>query len=227
MIAESSLGAHGEPPETYKIAMENNNELIDASCPVVLKLQNHIREGSMEMNDKDGQIVIYGKEGHAEVNGHVGQTLNSAIIINHDEDLDKIDYTKPIRLYSQTTQSAEGYENLIAEIKNRILKANDGKEVDFIAHNSICNQVSNRAPQLLKFSTQFDVIVFVSGKKSSNGLYLFEICKSVNSNSYFISDLTDIKNEWFVNAKTVGVCGATSTPIWLMEEVAKKIRENN
>ncbi len=217
------IRAHGEPPETYRTAMENNIELIDASCPVVLKLQNRIRLGFEEMNSKNGQIVIYGKDGHAEVNGLVGQTLKYAIIINDEKDLDKIDYTKPIRLYSQTTQSIEGYENVIAEIKNRILKTNNGMEGDFIAHNSICNQVSNRSPQLLKFALQFDVIVFVSGKKSSNGLYLYEICKSANKNSYFISDVSELKKDWFVIMKTVGVCGATSTPMWYMEQVAKRI----
>lgn len=217
------IRAHGEPPETYRTAMENNIELIDASCPVVLKLQNRIRLGFEEMNSKNGQIVIYGKDGHAEVNGLVGQTLKYAIIINDEKDLDKIDYTRPIRLYSQTTQSIEGYENVIAEIKKRILKANNGLDGDFIAHNSICNQVSNRSPQLLKFASQFDVIVFVSGKKSSNGLYLYEICKSANKHSYFISDVSELKKEWFANMKTVGVCGATSTPMWYMEQVAKTI----
>jgi 4-hydroxy-3-methylbut-2-en-1-yl diphosphate reductase len=218
------IRAHGEPPETYRTALENNIELIDASCPVVLKLQNRIRLGFEEMDRKKGQIVIYGKDGHAEVNGLVGQTLKHAIIINYEKDLDRIDYTKPIRLYSQTTQSIEGYENVITEIKKRILKVNNGKEGDFIAHNSICNQVSNRSPQLKTFASQFDVIVFVSGKKSSNGLYLYEICKSANKNSYFISDVSELKKEWFADMKTVGVCGATSTPMWFMEQVADIIR---
>ena len=236
------IRAHGEPPETYKTAMENDIELIDASCPVVLKLQNRIHLGFEEMQRKNGQIVIYGKYGHAEVNGLVGQTIKSkiksqksktlniksnntysAITINDEKDLDKIDYTRPIRLYSQTTQSIEGYENMIAEIRKRILKFNNGKEGDFIAHNSICNQVSNRSPQLRKFASEFDVIIFVSGRKSSNGLYFYEICKLANDNSYLISDVSELKKKWFVNAKTVGVCGATSTPMWQMEQVAKAV----
>lgn len=217
------IRAHGEPPETYRIAIENNIELIDASCPVVLKLQNRIRLGNEEMSSKDGQIVIYGKMGHAEVNGLVGQTLDKAIIINNENDLDAIDYSKPIRLYSQTTQSIKGYEKMINEIKSRINKANPDKESDIIANETICNQVSNRTPQLKTFSTQYEVIVFVSGKKSSNGLYLYEICKASNPNSYFVSDATELKKEWFKNVSNVGVCGATSTPMWFMEEIANLI----
>lgn len=218
------IRAHGEPPETYKTALENNIELIDASCPVVLKLQNQIRLGFEEMDKKNGQIVIYGKENHAEVNGLVGQTLENAIIINSETDLDKIDFSKPIRLYSQTTQSKDGYENIIAEINKRFLKHNPDNQADFIAHNTICNSVSNRAPQLKKFATQFDVIIFVSGKKSSNGLYLYEICKSSNPNTHFISDDSELRTEWFKDAENIGVCGATSTPMWYMEQVAEVLR---
>jgi 4-hydroxy-3-methylbut-2-en-1-yl diphosphate reductase len=217
------IRAHGEPPETYKIALENSIELIDASCPVVLKLQNQIRLGNEEMHDKDGQIVIYGKDGHAEVNGLVGQTLETAIIINNENDLDTIDYSKPIRIYSQTTQSIRGYEKMIQEIKTRIDKANPEKETDFIANETICSQVSNRTPQMKTFASQYEVIVFVSGKKSSNGLYLYEICKTTNPNSYFVSDAGELQKEWFKNVSSVGVCGATSTPMWFMEEIADKI----
>lgn len=217
------IRAHGEPPETYRIAIENNIELIDASCPVVLKLQNRIRLGNEEMLQKNGQIVIYGKMRHAEVNGLVGQTLEKAIIINNEKDLDAIDYSKPIRLYSQTTQSIIGYEKIINQIKARIRKANPAQEADIIANETICNQVSNRTPQLKTFSSQYEVIVFVSGKKSSNGLYLYEICKAANPNSYFVSDATELKREWFDNVSNVGVCGATSTPMWFMEEIADLI----
>jgi 4-hydroxy-3-methylbut-2-en-1-yl diphosphate reductase len=217
------IRAHGEPPETYKIAIENNIELIDASCPVVLKLQNRIRLGNEEMMEDEGQTVIYGKEGHAEVLGLVGQTLQKAIIINNEKDLDKIDYSKPIRLYSQTTQSIKSYEKMINEIQARILKTNPQRESDFIANETICSQVSNRSPQLQTFSAQHEVIVFVSGKKSSNGIYLYGICKAANPNSYFVSDSSELQKEWFDNIQTVGVCGATSTPMWVMEEIANLV----
>ncbi len=221
------IRAHGEPPETYKIAVENNLELIDASCPVVLRLQNRIRIGFDEMLKKGGQIVIYGKEGHAEVNGLVGQTKGRAIIINNNKDLDKIDYTKPIRFYSQTTQNTHEFNRLQQEIKRRIKAANIAYESDFIANDTICSQVSNRFPRLKGFTKKHDVVIFVSGKKSSNGLFLYEVCKSQNSNSHFISDQKELKKEWFFNVKTVGICGATSTPMWLMEKIAEIIIKNH
>ncbi len=222
--AKVLIRAHGEPPETYRIALANNLQLIDASCPVVLKLQNLIRKGAKEMEEQKGQIVIYGKEGHAEVNGLVGQALNNAIIVNNDNDLEKIDFSKPIRFYSQTTQPIDGFARLIGILKARIKQNNPDKEPDFYAHNSICSQVSHREPGLKEFAAKHDVIVFVSGKKSSNGLFLFEVCKSINPKSYWISEKNEIQKEWFNNAHNAGVCGATSTPMWLMEEVAAFIR---
>jgi 4-hydroxy-3-methylbut-2-enyl diphosphate reductase len=217
------IRAHGEPPETYKIALENNLELIDASCPVVLKLQNRIRLGFEEMQKKNGQIVIYGKEGHAEVNGLVGQTFGKAIIVNTDKDLDKIDYSMPVRFFSQTTQPIVGFKDLIKGIEKRY-KQNGNSEPDFIPYNTICSQVSHKEPHLKKFASEHDVILFVSGKKSSNGLFLYEVCRIINPKTYFISVKEDIKQEWFKNEKTVGVCGATSTPMWLMEEIAESVR---
>ncbi|NTW33896.1 MAG: 4-hydroxy-3-methylbut-2-enyl diphosphate reductase, partial [Bacteroidetes bacterium] len=205
------IRAHGEPPETYKIALENNLELIDASCPVVLKLQNRIRIGYEEMQKKGGQIVIYGKEGHAEVNGLVGQTLGNAIIVSEDADLDKIDYSKPLRFYSQTTQPVMGFQKMINGIKARFEKSGKNENPDFIPYNTICNQVSHREPRLKKFAAEHDVIIFVSGKKSSNGLFLYEVCHSINHRTYFISDKNDLKRSWFKDVKSVGVCGATST----------------
>jgi len=206
------IRAHGEPPETYRIALENNIELIDASCPVVLKLQNRVRNAYEE----DSQIVIYGKPGHAEVNGLIGQTHQEAIIVTKEEDLDKIDFSRPISLFSQTTKSTEGFYKIKSLIEAR---ANG-----FKANDTICRQVSNRDPQLRIFSTQYDVVIFVSGKKSSNGKVLYEVCKSINPRSYFISDLKEIEPFWFENCQSVGICGATSTPMWLMEEVADAIR---
>lgn len=219
------IRAHGEPPETYRIALENNIELIDASCPVVLKLQSRIRNGYEQMKAIQGQIVIYGKEGHEEVNGLVGQTNNTAIIVNHEADLNKIDYTKPIRFFSQTTQSTDGFQKMKNGIENRIGEIYDKTPFDFISYDTICRQVANRVPQLRHFSKKHDVILFVSGKKSSNGLFLFEVCKRNNINTYLISSKDELNVLWMKNAKTVGVCGATSTPRWLMEEIASIVKE--
>lgn len=218
------IRAHGEPPETYRIALENNLELIDASCPVVLKLQNRIRTGDEEMRKSDGQIVIYGKEGHAEVNGLVGQTTGKTIIVNGDDDLDKIDYSKPVRFYSQTTQPTDGFGDMINGILRRY-KAVGNDDPDFIPYNTICSQVSHKEPRLKKFSMDHDVVIFVSGRKSSNGLFLYNLCLSINPRTYFISLKTELKGEWFENVHSVGVCGATSTPMWLMEEVADEIKK--
>ena len=217
------IRAHGEPPETYKLALENNIELIDASCPVVLKLQNRIRLGYSEMLKKNGQIVIYGKKGHAEVNGLVGQTSENAIILNNENDLDKIDFSRSIYFYSQTTQSTGGYEKMVKDIQKRIDEKGSGSKIEFIANDTICRQVSHREPQMREFASKYEVIIFVSGKKSSNGIYLYEVCSSVNPNTYMISSVSEISSEWFENINTIGVCGATSTPMWLMEEVAEYI----
>jgi 4-hydroxy-3-methylbut-2-enyl diphosphate reductase len=219
------IRAHGEPPETYKIALENNIQLIDASCPVVLKLQNKIRLGYDDCLNKEGQIVIYGKEGHAEVNGLVGQTKGKAIIINSEKDIDKIDFSKPIFLFSQTTQSKDGFQKLKNKIEELILK-NGGKSINtFLSVDSICRQVSNREPQLKKFATEYQVIIFVSDEKSANGIFLFNVCKSVNPNTYLISQISELKKEWFKNVKSVGISGATSTPMWLMKNIANAIRK--
>jgi len=218
------IRAHGEPPETYRIAVENNIELIDASCPVVLKLQNRIRKGFDDMKKTNGQIVIYGKEGHAEVNGLLGQTLNHAIIVNSEDDINKIDLSKPVFFYSQTTQSTEGFQKIISIIRQRI-EANK-IPIRFVANDTVCRQVSNRGPQLRKFATDHEVIIFVSGKKSANGIYLYKVCLKVNAKTYMISDKDELNSAWFKNVKSVGICGATSTPMWLMEDVADEIHTN-
>ncbi len=215
------IRAHGEPPETYQMAMENNIELIDASCPVVLKLQNRVKNAFDQVDEKDGQIVIYGKPGHAEVIGLTGQTKNKAIVVTEEADLDKIDFTKPVTLFSQTTKSTKGFYQLKAQIEERI-KAHQGEEIKevFNANDSICRQVSNREPQLLRFSSKHDVILFVSGKKSSNGKALYGVCKANNERSYFVEDEQEINLEWLRPTDSVGICGATSTPRWLMERIA-------
>ena len=219
------IRAHGEPPETYQIALNNNIELIDASCPVVLKLQNRIKHAYDKMVARNGQIVIYGKEGHAEVIGLTGQTNREAIIISDVNDLHKIDYSRPVTLFSQTTKSTKGFYHIKDEIERRMQEASNEtlEEIDFDANDSICRQVSNREPQLSKFSQEHDVILFVSGKKSSNGKALYNLCKSINERSYFISSQDEIDLDWFQGGDSVGVCGATSTPMWLMESVANFI----
>jgi 4-hydroxy-3-methylbut-2-enyl diphosphate reductase len=214
------IRAHGEPPETYRLAIENNIELIDASCPVVLKLQHRVKNAFDKMEREKGQIVIYGKKGHAEVIGLTGQTLEKAIVVMEDADLEKIDYNRPITLFSQTTKSTKGFYALSAKIEEKI-KAAKGEltEVDFNSNDSICRQVSNREPQLQRFAQENDVILFVSGKKSSNGKALYQVCLSENPRSYFIESEEEIDQDWFQQAERVGICGATSTPMWLMEQV--------
>jgi len=218
------IRAHGEPPETYRIALKNNLQLIDASCPIVLNLQNEIRYGFHEIQEKGGQIVIYGKEGHAEVNGLRGQTMGKAIVIGSENDLDKIDFKKPVHLYAQTTKSIEGFHDIVEKIRSGMEHANPGNPVDFRWNDTICRQVSNRSGKLREFAAKFDVVIFVSGKKSSNGMILYHECKEINPDTYLVSGREDLQEEWFKNASYVGVCGATSTPMWLMEEVAAQIR---
>jgi 4-hydroxy-3-methylbut-2-en-1-yl diphosphate reductase len=226
--------AHGEPPSTYQLALENNIRLIDASCPVVLKLQHRVRgamNGPGAATDEDIQIVIYGKEGHAEVNGLVGQTGGKAIVISGPDDLDQLDYSRPIQLFSQTTKSTAKFYTLKAEIERRIAahqtsqseaESSTGPK-PFKANDTICRQVSNREPQLDAFARAYDVIVFVAGRKSSNGKVLFEVCRAANPRTHFVSSPAEVASEWFDGAASVGICGATSTPMWLMEEVQKSI----
>jgi 4-hydroxy-3-methylbut-2-enyl diphosphate reductase len=215
------IRAHGEPPETYQTAIQNNIELIDASCPVVLKLQNRVRTSFEEVKETNGQVVIYGEPGHAEVNGLVGQTNGEAIIVTGENDLDKIDYNRPVYLFSQTTKSTAGFQKIQEAIEKRVHDFRGVREVgELIANDTICRQVSNREPQLERFAARFDVVVFVSGKKSSNGKALFEVCKRVNPKTYFISEVSEIQDFWFEEAQEIGICGATSTPMWLMEDVA-------
>ena len=215
------IRAHGEPPETYDYANKNNIELIDATCPVVLTLQEKVKKSYDSTIDLQGQIVIYGKKGHAEIEGLNGQTNQSAIIIESIAEIDKIDTTKPVSLYSQTTKRIEDFYQVAGLLKS---KMQPGVQVEI--KDTICRQVSNRVPNLKIFSKNYDLILFVAGKKSSNGQYLFSICKEENPNSYIVSRTDEIKREWFSGINSVGISGATSTPIWLMEEVANWVNTN-
>ncbi len=221
------IRAHGEPPSTYQTAIENNIELIDASCPVVLKLQHRVR-GSFDeiLENGEGQIVIYGEQGHAEVNGLVGQTEGKAIVVKTEEDLAQVDFSKPIRFFSQTTKSTAGFEKMEQMLQERIVKQKGSlEENDFVTNDTLCRQVSNREPHMRRFAIEYDVVIFVSGKKSSNGKALYSVCKATNDRSYFISSPDELDFSWLVNADKVGICGATSTPLWLMEEVKNKIEK--
>ena len=201
------IRAHGEPPSTYQLAVENNLELVDASCPVVLKLQNRIKNSY----DRNEHIFIYGKHGHAEVEGLLGQTNNNAVVFQDFDEL-KLDETPDnITLYSQTTKSTSKFY----EIKSRFEQAGISVNV----HDTICRQVSNRDQELRNFSKCFNAIVFVSGTKSSNGKVLYNICKENNPNTYFVSNPTELDPKYFTEGGSIGVCGATSTPMWLMEKV--------
>lgn len=220
------IRAHGEPPETYEIAIQNNIELVDASCPVVLKLQNRVKNAYDLTKKKDGQLVIYGKPGHAEVIGLTGQTNNEAIIVMSDEDLDKVDFSRPITLFSQTTKSTKGFYHLKSVIEKRIEKEGLLSISEFNSNDSICRQVSNREPNMEKFSAKHDVILFVAGKKSSNGKALYNVCLSHNERSYFIESEKDLDLSWIKPEDSVGICGATSTPNWLMEQVAAFLKDN-
>jgi len=217
--AKVLLRAHGEPPETYMIARENNIEIIDATCPVVLRLQKRIRQGYLADSDKEKQIVIYGKSGHAEVLGLVGQTDGKAIVIEKAEEAKKLDLNKSIRLFSQTTKSLDEFQEIVEYFKQHI-----SPEATFEYYDTICRQVANRMPKLREFAATHDLIVFVSGKKSSNGKMLFEECLKVNANSHLIDNEKEIDPSLLQNVKSIGVCGATSTPKWLMEKIYNHIR---
>tara|TARA_B100000700_G_C15034372_1_gene852117 strand:+ start:586 stop:1461 length:876 start_codon:yes stop_codon:yes gene_type:complete len=221
------IRAHGEPPSTYKIAMENNIELLDASCPVVLKLQHQIKDGYKKVAEIDGQIVVYGKKGHAEVVGLLGQIQGDATLVSSISDLDQLDFNKPIYMYSQTTKSPKEYLNIKREIERRRAVIGINDPLEFVVNDTLCRQVSGREPQLKKFAEKHDVVIFVSGKKSSNGKMLYESCKNENSSTYFISDVNEINFDWFSSSNSVGICGATSTPLWLMEKVSDYICKKN
>lgn len=213
------IRAHGEPPSTYEYARENNITLVDATCPVVLKLQQRVKKAAEAMREENGQVVIFGHQGHAEITGLSGQTNDEAIIIDHPDDLKKLDSSRPVVVFSQTTKSVEDFKKLT----QNILGQSGTGRVE--THDTICRQVSNRVPHLEKFAARFDVVIFVGGLRSSNAQVLFDVCKKYNSRSYFVSSPEELRPDWFSGAETAGICGATSTPQWLMEKVAEKIRQ--
>lgn len=217
------IRAHGEPPETYKKAASMGIELIDASCGVVKRLQQKVKRAADEMELKKGQVVIFGKPGHPEVTGLLGQTAGEGILVSSLQDLGKLDMARPVRLFSQTTMDGRSFELLEEAIENQMRKKNANP--DFTSSNTICRYVSRRIPAMKEFALQSEVIIFVSGRESSNGKKLYKICKEVNPRTYFISETGEIERNWFSNVSTVGITGAASTPQWLMEELAEKIRK--
>ena len=205
------LRAHGEPPSTYEMARENDIEIIDATCPVVLQLQRRIKKQYDAC--PEAQIVIFGKPGHAEVLGLVGQTESKAIVIANVEEVKRLDFTRDIYLYSQTTKSLDEFHRIIEYIQEHI-----SPEATFKSFDTICRQVANRMPNISAFATRHDLVLFVCGRKSSNGKVLYNECKSVNPNSHLIEGPEEIQKEWLEGVRTIGICGATSTPKWLMEQ---------
>ena len=218
--AKVLLRAHGEPPVTYQIAKKNNLTLIDASCPVVLKLQSRIKKAYLAAPGDDTQIVIYGKKGHAEVNGLVGQTDEKAIVIESEADLSKLDFSRKISLFSQTTKSLDGFNHLVSTLSEKIVN-----NANFEYSDTICRQVANRIPNITTFAKKNDIVIFVSGKKSSNGKVLYEHSKKINPNTYFVTEADEVTELHLDLTRKIGICGATSTPRWLMEDVADKLNE--
>lgn len=214
------IRAHGEPPETYRIAEENKLTIIEATCPIVKRLQSEIRETWLRTKEGDGQVVIFGKAGHAEVVGLLGQINNEGILVSGIEDFDRIDITRPVYLFSQTTMSVKEYGNLIDILRTKMEEKgtfNSGKNL--IIKKTICGQVSNREPHLIEFARKHDTVIFVSGRESSNGKMLYSVCKNVNPDTHFVSSPEELENSWFEGKNSVGICGATSTPKWLIENI--------
>ncbi len=223
--ARVMIRAHGEPPETYQKAREQGLSITDATCPVVLHLQNKVHAAYEESLSNGGQVVIYGKPGHAEVNGLVGQTANTAIVVEGEEDLQRLDVTRPVYLFSQTTKSIEGFQKIRQTIELKRQERGVSDLIPFRVNNTICRYVAGREEKLTLFSRQHEVILFVSGMKSSNGKVLYEVCKRANPRTYRVSHPSEVLPEWIRGCNSVGVCGATSTPLWVMNEVAARVKE--
>lgn len=214
------LRAHGEPPTTYQRAQQNNIHIIDATCPVVLHLQERIKKGYVADADHHQQIVIYGKKGHAEVIGLVGQTDGTAIVVESPEDVAQLDFSRDICLYSQTTKSLDGFHRIVELIQQKI-----SPQASFIYYDTICRNVSNRLQDIRLFAARHDVVLFVCGRKSSNGRVLYNECCKVNSHCYLIEAASEIDLRWLQSCRSVGICGATSTPKWLMEECKVRVEQ--
>jgi 4-hydroxy-3-methylbut-2-enyl diphosphate reductase len=219
------IRAHGEPPETYETAARNNIRLIDGTCPVVIKLQKKIRKSFIENHGAGGQIVIFGKKNHPEVLGLSGQTDNLAIIVEEENDLAKIDFSQPVSLFAQTTKSKEAFNEISSKIRLNMEQEAISETTEFCSTDSTCRQVTGRDENLRNFANENDIVIFVGGKKSSNGHYLFEIVKSENSNAFYVDSPEKIVKSWFDGAEHIGVTGATSTPGWLLNEVATNIEK--
>ena len=214
------IRAHGEPPETYLTAEKNNITIIEATCPIVKKLQSRIRKAWLEAKETGGQVVIFGKKGHAEVAGLLGHTENEGILITGPDDLGQIDPTRPISLFSQTTMHLQDYLNFVDLLRAEIRKKGENDPDKLLTvNNTICGQIANREPHLSSFAGKHDVVVFVSGRESSNGKMLYSICKSINPDTHFVSSPDEIDISWFNGKQSAGICGATSTPKWLIEQV--------
>ena len=218
------IRAHGEPPKTYQQLEANENTFTDGTCPIVLHLQKKIRTAWAELEPLNGQVVIYGKKDHAEVIGLAGQLEGKAIVVSAIDDIDQIDPSRPVALFSQTTQSMEGYNEISNAIQQKMKNHFHEDSIPLKVTDSVCKHVSKRGENLREFAKKHSVIVFVCGTKSSNGKVLFDICKGINPQSFWVPSAEMVKNEWFENTDSVGICGATSTPVWLMEDVAEKIK---
>lgn len=217
------IRAHGEPPETYRIAAENNLRLIDATCPVVLKLQEKVNRAHRMAKAGGGQVVIYGRKDHPEVIGLAGNAANEVIVVENAEDVSKVNFKKPVYLFAQTTKNPEVYREITEKIKKGKAHLTMEREMHFTAEQSICRQVSGREAILRKFAAEHDVLVFVGGSRSSNARQLYDICRGSNPDSYFVREPGELEKSWFENAQSTGVTGATSTPQWLIESVAAAI----
>jgi len=217
------IRAHGEPPETYRIAIQNNIKLIDGTCPIVIGLQKSISKSYFDSKKNDGQVVIFGKKHHPEVLGLKGQTDGEAIIIENENDIHKIDFKKPVYLFAQTTKSKKVFEELTAKIHEGTGHPAVSETLHFEVNDTICRQVTGRETNLKEFAENHDAVIFVGGENSSNGHYLFSIVNSANQNSYYVDKPEKIKIEWFDGMFNVGVTGATSTPRWLLEKIVERI----
>lgn len=209
--------AHGEPPQTYELARRNNLQVIDCTCPVVLKLQERVRETWERMRESGGQVVIFGKKGHAEVNGLVGQTDGAAIVISNLKEADDLDFSRPVALFSQTTKDPDEFQRIARHIRER--------RPDADVNDTICRQVSQRHKSLVEFARRHTAILFVSGRESSNGKVLFELCRSVNPRTHWLENASQIEAAWFRDGDSVGICGATSTPKWQLEEIFLSLQD--
>jgi len=214
------IRAHGEPPETYIIAEKNNITIVEATCPIVKRLQSKIRETWIKTKKGKGQVVIFGKPGHAEVVGLLGQINNEGILVSGPEDFGKIDISKPVYLFAQTTMSVKEYSNLIDILRAKMVETGIyDPDKNLIINKTICGQVSNREPHLKAFAKKHDTIIFVSGRESSNGKMLYSVCKNINPDTHFVSSHEELDKSWFTGKNSVGICGATSTPKWLIENI--------